>query len=365
MRYDLAILGGGQLARMTIQAAQRIGIRCISIDPDPESPAAQVAPSLVTSMEDVDALARLLAEGTVLTLENEFLPASTLEEAARESGARKEQIIPFPSTLATIQDKLLQRQAYAKAGVPSPKAVPLPDWSAHDVPVVLKTRKGGYDGKGTRTARTTEELAAHLSEISDPENWLAEEFVPFVRELAVIVFLGDCEGAFPTMVTEQKGHVCDLVYPASVDATQVAMRAVEAVGMSPGLYGVELFECKDGQIMVNEIAPRPHNTGHYTLDWGGTSQFEQHVRVALGLPLDPAPAGAPTTMANLLGVDGPFDLRAATTAALALHGVHVHWYGKQVMRLGRKMGHINAPSRGFAVQAREAFFAAGSLSFGP
>jgi 5-(carboxyamino)imidazole ribonucleotide synthase len=170
---------------------------------------------------------------------------------------------------------------------------------------------------------------------------MAEDFVPFTRELAVMVFVSEQQtGCFPTMETVQTNHVCDLVYRANTDASEIAIAAVEAVG-GLGLYGVELFELEDGSFAVNELAPRPHNTGHYTLDWGGVSQFEQHVRLVMGLPLM-EPNGRETCMANLLGQPGGGDHRLGMRAAMqADPDVRVHWYGKTESRPGRKMGHLN------------------------
>ena len=178
-----------------------------------------------------------------------------------------------------------------------------------------------------------------------------------------MVFVGDQgEGCFPTVETVQKNHVCDLVFPSGVDASAVALAAVRAVG-GRGLFGVELFETEDGRFLINEMAPRPHNTGHYTLDWGATSQFEQHVRIVSGLPLG-AVDGGPVCMANLLGQPGAGDFRRGLAAALEVPGVHVHWYGKAEAKSGRKMGHLNAVGEGCvqrAVAAREAFYAAWTM----
>jgi 5-(carboxyamino)imidazole ribonucleotide synthase len=225
-------------------------------------------------------------------------------------------------------------------------------------PAVLKARFGGYDGRGTRYARTPDEFEAHRPEW-EKGGWLIEDFVPFRRELAVMVYRSRTQtGCFPTVETVQKDHVCDLVYPADADASEVAIAAVEAVE-GYGLFGVELFELEDGGILVNEIAPRPHNTGHYTLDWGGVSQFEAHVRLVLGLPVPP-PEGRPTCMANLLGRKQAVDLRKGLQAAVEPDpGVFVHWYGKAESRPGRKMGHLNAVGDRCverACEARERFF---------
>jgi 5-(carboxyamino)imidazole ribonucleotide synthase len=365
MKYDLGFLGGGQLARMSIHAAQRLGLNCLSLDPGTDTPASQVADAIVGSLSDPNSIRKVFTQCARVTLENEFIPAAAIREAL--AGEDESRLMPGIETLATIQDKLLQRRAYEKFGVPSPPAVDLVDLmrnrSLLPLPLVLKARFGGYDGRGTRFARDEAEFLANAADLGDGSGWLAEAYVPFYRELAVMAFVGNETGCFPTMETIQTKHVCDLVFPSGVDASEVALAAVAAVG-GRGLFGVELFETDSGEFLINEIAPRPHNTGHYTLDWGCTSQFEQHVRLASGLPVDSRPRGLPVCMANILGVDGELDLRAATDAALALPGVHLHWYGKREMRAGRKMGHLNAVGPhetivDLARLARSEFFRAG------
>lgn len=315
-----------------------MGLKCLSLDPGEDTPASQIAPSLVGSLSDADSIREIGRQCHRVTLENEFIPA----EAIRASGVA-DRLLPGVDALATIQDKLLQRQAMGRAGVPSPKAISLddPELAAREIgfPMVIKSRFGGYDGKGTRYAKTPEELESHR-ELWGAGGWLAEAFVPFKRELAAMVFIDPHNrGAFPTMETVQTKHVCDLVFPSGVDASEVAIAAVEAVG-GMGLFGVELFELESGEILINEIAPRPHNTGHYTLDWGGVSQFEQHVRLVMQYPLG-SPEGRATCMANLLGQPGAVDFKVATEHALTDPGVHVHWYGKVEAKAGRKMGHLN------------------------
>jgi 5-(carboxyamino)imidazole ribonucleotide synthase len=365
LKYDLGFLGGGQLARMSIQAAQRMGLKCLSLDPGVETPASQIAPAIQGRLDDPEAIAKVIAECGRVTLENEFIPAQAIREAQSKAHGH---LTPSGEVLATIQDKLLQRHALSQAGVPSPKAVPLEGKGETAVseigyPMVLKARFGGYDGKGTRYAKTPEELDSHKG-LWGPGGWLAEQFVPFRRELAVMVYLSEWgAGCFPTMETVQTNHVCDLVYPCDADGSKIALAAIEAIG-GKGLFGVELFELESGDILVNEIAPRPHNSGHYTLDWGSISQFEQHVRIAMGFPLAQVGEHVPVCMANLLGRDGAFDLIRATHAALEDRSARVHWYGKTEMRAGRKMGHINLVSQsgqstaelvGQAKAARERF----------
>lgn len=369
MKFDIGFLGGGQLARMSIQAAQRMGLSCISLDPTANSPAAQVAPAVVGALDDPGRIAEIFGQCDRVTLENEFIPAEAIRKAFIVAGVAPGKMMPSVETLATIQDKLLQRHALTQVGVPSPKAVAITAGGEEAIagigfPMVLKARFGGYDGKGTRYARTLEEFEGHR-DLWSAGGWLAEEFIDFQRELAVMVYISEWgAGCFPTMETVQRKHICDLVYPAHADASAVALAAVEAVG-GQGLFGVELFETKDGDILVNEIAPRPHNTGHYTLDWGDVSQFEQHVRLVMGFPLETPSGYRPVCMANLVAdTSGEFDLAAGLNAALGENGVHVHWYGKAEMRPGRKMGHINAvhtDSRGAidrAVSARERFWSA-------
>lgn len=352
MSFDLGFLGGGQLARMSIQAAQRMGLRCLSLDPGGDTPASQIASAIQGSLSDASKIAEILNSSERVTLENEFIPADAIRSALRLSGRGEEVIVPGVDTLALIQDKLLQRQAFQAAGVPSPHAVPMDDGGKRAVdeigfPMVLKARFGGYDGKGTRYARTPEELESHRG-LWGGGGWLAEEFVPFRRELAVMVAVNETvEVELETVETVQTNHVCDLTYPSSLgsvgaaDTRGVPSAAVRAVG-GRGLFGVELFETADGRVLVNEMAPRPHNTGHYTLDWGEQSQFDYHVRLAFGLPIEVAPSGRSVAMANLLGQVGAGDYRVGLRALAAFDpSCRLHWYGKAEAKPGRKMGHIN------------------------
>lgn len=368
--FDLGFLGGGQLARMSIQAAQRMGLRCLSLDPGAKTPASEIAASIQGALDDSKKIDEVFERCHRVTLENEFIPAG----AIRACVSHADKLLPGVEALATIQDKLLQREALIRAGVPSPRAIALEPDSAPpgDIgfPMVLKARFGGYDGKGTRYARTPEEFETHRPLIA-AGGWMAEEFVPFSRELAqMVVRTHDEVLTFPTVETIQTKHVCDLVFPACRDASEVSSAAIEAIG-GFGLYGVEMFEREDGAVLVNEIAPRPHNTGHYTLDWGGPSQFDLHVRATAGLPLAQPVGTRQSVMANLLGVEGAADYLPALEAALRFGGVFVHWYGKAESRPGRKMGHLNAvgpldqPTAELvrrAVDARDAFYDAWRLA---
>ena len=352
--FQIGILGGGQLARMSMMAAQRMGLKAISLDEDSQSPAAQVGQFQLGSIHNPESIAQLMARCEKITFENEFIRGSTIREACHIAKFDQADVIPGIECLETIQDKLTQRQAYERAGVPSPKAVSAMRASELGFPCVLKARYGGYDGKGTIFINSPEEFEALKSqkELSD---WLAEEKVKFVSELAVMVvstvpttqshsrFL-----TFPAMVTEQKNYVCDLVYPLSDKniqkrAEEVAISAVKAVG-GVGLFGVELFLTESGDILVNEMAPRPHNSGHYTLDWGGISQFEAHMTTVAGL-ISYITHGSPTCMANILGCDGANDYLNGLSKVIKQHPeARMQWYGKAISKPGRKMGHLNVVS---------------------
>lgn len=363
MPFDIGILGGGQLAKMSIQVAERMGFRCVSIDPEINTPAGMVAPSIQGRLNDPEALARMIEQCIVVGLENEFVPVDALRRAFEMAGRPVESLTPTLDALALIQDKLLQKKALTEAGIPTTNAVMIDGDGAAAVaqigfPMILKARFGGYDGRGTRLALTASDLEDHRSVWQDG-GWLAEQQVNFKRELAVMVFVGRSGmGCFPTVETLQTNHVCDLVFPSDADASKIAMDAVR-VFQSRGLFGVELFEMEDGSILVNEIAPRPHNSGHFSLDWGGPSQFDQYIRSILGVPFAPLD-GIPTAMANLVGQPNTGPYHKGLMAALAHDpGVSVHWYGKAESRPGRKMGHINATGKNALERvkaAREAFY---------
>lgn len=376
MKYDLGFLGGGQLARMSIEAAHAMGLTCLSLDPGANTPAGQIADSIQGPLDDVEKIAEVFRLCRHVTLENEFIPAGAIAAGREKANAPLASLVPGERTLATIQDKLKQRREYQARLAPSPHAVEAEKGLQEiGLPLVLKSRFGGYDGKGTRTVRTMEDWEK-FKPLWQEGDWLAEEFVPFKRELAVMVARSANETCcFPTMETVQTNHVCDLVYPSNTDASEAAILAVESV-WGYGLFGVELFELESGEFLINEIAPRPHNTGHYTQNWGGMSQFEAHVRVVMGLPLlagDGHPSrrdfkGADACMANLLGVRTEVPWQVGMEAALrAEPDVYFHWYGKEEMKPGRKMGHINAvwPHHvSKAKRARSAFYAALGASAG-
>lgn len=351
----VGILGGGQLAQMLTQAAISLGLDTAIYDTVPDTPASRLTHhNGVGTWDDLAALREFATACDVLTLENEFVRAEPLIALAAEGVA----IHPGGHTLAKIQDKLIQKQTLIAAGLPVPpfESVASVADAEHagatfGYPIVLKKRYGGYDGYGNATVLRHSEVAeayAHLS--ATGAALMAESFVSFARELAVMVVRAhDGETrAYPVVETVQRNHICHIVRaPAGVPrhvaalAQEIAVRAVQAFG-GVGIFGVELFELLDGQIVLNEIAPRPHNSGHYTIEACVTSQFENHLRAVLGWPLGDVSQRSPAVMVNLLGTRAGPASAADIAPALGVPGAHVHLYGKREGRVGRKMGHITA-----------------------
>jgi 5-(carboxyamino)imidazole ribonucleotide synthase len=348
----VGILGGGQLARMTADAARWIGVPTIVIDPEPGSPAGQVTRQIVGPLGDGAALAELAREIDVATLENEFVDLAALEYLAR----RGVMVRPSIHTFAIVLDKLRQKEHLAAAGLSrSPFAAigspadALAFGGQHGWPVVLKTRSQGYDGRGVALARDPAEVDAAWARLgAGARSLMAEGFVDFVAEIAVLV-VRDARGTvvvYPVVETVQSDYVCRLVrapaaLPAEIAARarDVAIRAVAAIE-GIGVHGVELFLDAGGRVEVNEIAPRPHNSGHYTIDACATSQFENHLRAVLGLPLGSPEMTAPAAvMVNVLGTRTGTAPRGLPGTG---DGVAVHLYGKRDLYPGRKMGHVTA-----------------------
>jgi 5-(carboxyamino)imidazole ribonucleotide synthase len=356
----LGILGGGQLGRMTIQAASELGIDVVIGDGKPRSPAGRLAQDEVIftgGWDDDSAIQEIARKAPTITLENEFVDAGVLEKLVA-AGAT---VLPSPDCVRTVQDKLKQKTAMQKAGIPVPefRRVDHPDdltkiGDTLGWPFVLKARRDGYDGYGNRKINHGDSVTSACEQLGWPDRELfVEQFVPFERELAVIVVRGrDGETInYPVVETQQDPElqICRVVLaPADIPESlahrveKIARGAVESVG-GTGTFGVELFLLNDGEVLVNELAPRPHNSGHYTIEGCVTSQFENHVRAVLGLPLgDPSLREGAAVMVNLLGHGGEMPDQTQYAGALSVRGIHLHNYGKDASRPGRKMGHITA-----------------------
>ncbi|MGE5315880.1 MAG: 5-(carboxyamino)imidazole ribonucleotide synthase [Acidobacteriota bacterium] len=349
----IGILGGGQLARMSAQAASRLGIRTAILEREECSPAGQLTHQEFVGWVDNEELVTQFAHACgVVTLENEFIDYRRLEFI--ESLGRE--VVPSSAVIARIQDKFIQKETLAQHGIPVPLFLPVTretSWKELRArlgsPVVMKSRKMGYDGYGNAMVRSQASFDAARQKLSARHAQLmAEEFVDFTMELAVMVVRTKKETrAYPVVQTIQKDHICSMVIaPAPIDRTtaqraaHIAIAAVEAVG-GMGLFGVEMFITSDNEILVNEMAPRPHNSGHYTIEGCVTSQFENHVRAVLGLPLGSTSMLAPyAVMVNLLGSKTPKPGTANLVTALRNEHAHFHLYGKAASRPGRKMGHV-------------------------
>ncbi len=374
----LGIVGGGQLAKMTAQAAVQLGCEVVVLERAQDFPAQALDTRWIHGdWDDPAKLLELAAEVDVVSLENEFVSPVAL----RAVEAAGHLLRPSAATMRLVQDKLVQKRTFEGAGLPLPRfeAVETPDDVARVAqsfgwPLVLKRRTLGYDGKGNATVRAQSDVEAAWRKLAGgPGRIYAEEFCPFVLELAAIVVRG-LDGVvreYPVVETENRDHVCRVVRaPARVDArvatesARVARAAVESI-RGVGAFGVEMFLMPDGRVLVNEIAPRVHNTGHYTIEACATSQFENHVRAVLGLPLGATTLRAPAAcMVNLLGAGPGSGAPIGLERALRVDGASVHVYGKSTSQRGRKMGHVTALGATLHEAESRALAAADAIRFG-
>ena len=346
----VGVIGGGQLAWMMAEAAQTLGIELIVQTPSPHDPAVAIATQTVLApVADAHATAQLAKQCDVITFENEFVDLAALAEL-EQAGVH---FYPSLQSLEPLLDKYRQQSFLQANGLANPQfaAVTIEELlnTATTFPLVLKTRRHGYDGQGTFILKNQDSLTDLASRLSGVP-LLKEAFIPFERELAVMAARSQTGEivVYPVVETEQADQVCRRVYaPAAVSEAVTAQvdaiaRTILAQLEFVGILGIELFLTKDGTVLVNEIAPRTHNSGHYTLDACATSQFEQQLRAVCGFPL-----GSPTmkvpgaVMVNLLGYEHAQSDYANKRAQLVqLPNAQVHWYGKAESRPGRKLGHV-------------------------
>lgn len=371
-RPHLGILGGGQLAKMIGQAAAQLGCTLSVLEKKAGSSLLQ-GPAHTGNWDEADTLLHFARGLDVVILENEFVEADALAELEQEGHPLR----PSSECIRLVQDKLTQKQTLSAAGLPVAPFRPVqhPEDIAEAArelgwPLVLKRRTLGYDGKGNATVRDAADIEAAWHRLQgDHAALLVEQFCPFERELAVMVTRGlDGRSAvYPVVDTVQKDHICHTVtVPARLSAEQarraeeLGQRAAEAI-QGVGSIGIEMFLLRDGQLVINEMAPRVHNSGHYTIEACLCSQFENHVRAVLGWPLgSPALRAPAAAMVNLLGSgDGPA-MPAGLEHALAVEGAYVHLYGKERSVKGRKMGHVtalgDAPEAALAIAQKAASF---------
>jgi 5-(carboxyamino)imidazole ribonucleotide synthase len=372
--FTIGIIGGGQLARMMHAASIGLGVNTRLLAETSDSSAAQVVHDVTVGDYTDPTTVRTFAAGCdVVTFDHEHVPTGLLSELESEGIA----VRPGPAALVHAQDKAIMRERLASLGAPCPvnRVVPDPEALAafgaeQGWPIVAKTSRGGYDGKGVWRLDSAEQAGEPFAQSSDGVQIIAEEFVDFARELSALVVRSPSgqAAAYPISESVQRNGICvetttpapDLDDAHALAAQQLALEIAHDLGVV-GVLAVELMQRADGSIVVNELAMRPHNTGHWTIDGAVTSQFENHLRAVLDLPLgDPSSVPTWTVMANVLGgkID---DLPSALLHCFARdQRLRVQLYGKQV-RPGRKVGHVTAFGDDLAQTQKRARHAAAYL----
>ncbi|XP_010520845.2 PREDICTED: phosphoribosylaminoimidazole carboxylase, chloroplastic-like [Tarenaya hassleriana] len=366
----VGVLGGGQLGRMLCEAASQMAIKVMVLDPSENCPASALSYSHMVGSFDVSATVEEFAKRCgVLTVEIEHVDVETLEKLEQQGVDCQ----PKASTIRIIQDKYMQKVHFSQHGIPLPEFMEIDDMEGAKragetfrYPLMIKSKRLAYDGRGNAVANNENELSYAVNALGGFDRGLyVEKWAPFVKELAVIVAKGR-DGSvvcYPLVETIHRENICHIVKaPADVPwkikelAADVAQKAIGSLD-GAGVFAVELFLTNDCQILLNEVAPRPHNSGHHTIESCYTSQYEQHLRAVIGLPLgDPSMKTPAAIMYNILGEeDGATGCNLAhnlIARALSIRGATVHWYDKPEMRKQRKMGHITlvGPSLGVVEQ---------------
>lgn len=353
MALRIGVIGGGQLARMMIAPAVELGLELRVLAED-KGMSAQLAATAVGDYRDLETVRAFARDVDVVTFDHEHVPQEILRALVADGVA----VHPGPDALQYAQDKLVMRARLAELGIPQP------DWAAvhgpaelqaflddHGGRAVVKTPRGGYDGKGVRVVSGADDAADWFAALGEGEALLVEELVSFVRELAQQVARRPSGQivTYPVVETVQRDGVCaEVIAPAPATAERLD-EVAEGIGRSiaeglgvTGMLAVELFETDDERILVNELAMRPHNSGHWSQDGAVTGQFEQHLRAVADLPLgDTTPRAAWAVMVNILGGPAEGSLHERFAAAMAEHPTaKIHTYGK-APRPGRKVGHVN------------------------
>lgn len=354
--FTIGFLGAGQLARMSALQAFRFGMQvAVFSDREEDEPVQFMTPfSYSGSYSDPASMMEFAKKCDVITLENEFIDSQVLRKLQKQSGTP---IFPSPESFSLIEDKLIEKQTFEKAGIPvTPyqKITSLDELSLfgnrHGWPFLLKSSKGGYDGYGNKTVRDKNGAEEAFKQLGGDKGHvlIAEAFVNFTHELAVQVARNHTGYVvYPCCETVQKNHICVAVKaPAPVSeevqkqAEELALKATEAID-GTGLFAYEFFLTRDGKVLLNESAPRPHNSGHYTIEGSVCSQFENHVRAVCGLPLGSSDLIKPAAvMINLLGTDNRDALIENSENAIQQSNAHLHSYGKLNSKKGRKMAHF-------------------------
>lgn len=362
----IGIIGGGQLGRMLTLAALPLGFKVIVLDPGDNCPAAQAgAEQIKGSLTDAVAIQQLAEQSDYVTIEIEHVNTVPLTELQNQG----HNINPFPKTIELIQDKYAQKEFLAQHNINVAPFIAVADkqgaldaFHNFNKAIVLKSRRNAYDGRGNALVKNTDELNEAFVKFGETELY-AEAVIPFIKEVAVMVAKSTdgSVAAYPVTETIHKRNICiESRTPAAIDdtlakkATQLALDAIALLD-GAGIYGVEMFVTKNNEVLINEIAPRVHNSGHYTMDACATSQFEQHIRAITGLPLGKTDLIYPAAvMVNILGErDGPTEL-TGLNEALKQPLTHIHTYGKSPTKPDRKLGHINSMGENVTIAQQRA-----------
>lgn len=344
--FKIGIIGGGQLGKMLIEAAKQMDLSVIVLDPSSQAPGGKMADKhIVADFYNKEKIRELVEQCDVTTFEIEHIDTDVLC-ILEEEGHR---IYPSPKTLEKIKDKSLQKEILEKNSIPTAPWQRIIDirevGRMLGLPFVQKSCRGGYDGRGVLVIKNEDDYTRAL-----PGETFGEKYVDFEKELAVIVarsIAGDIR-SFPVveMAFDERANICDTVIAPgrisediSIRAREIAIRCIEAFE-GVGVFGVELFLTRNGEILVNEIAPRVHNSGHYTIESCITSQFQQHIRAISGMPLGDTGLNIPSVVLNILGEKSGYPFYKGINEALRISGVNIHIYGKDTVKPFRKMGHV-------------------------
>jgi len=357
IKKKIGIVGGGQLGKMMILEAKRLGFFVVTLDPTKDCPSSSISDEhIIADFDDPEAYIKLADMTDVITYEFEHIHAQVLESLENKGHI----IYPSVTSLKTIQNKYLQNQRLHESGVPVPRfalvnsvadIVGFGDSKNFGFPLMLKTTLGGYDGKGNAVVKNEDEAQEAFRFLGGgAREIMAEEFVDFEKEISIIACRG-IDGSrviYPTAENSHKNSILDVtIVPARVPqnvvtkATDIAglvMEAFEGVGA----FCVEMFVTKSEDVLVNEVAPRPHNSGHYTIEGCFANQFENHIRAITGLPFGCVRLIQPAVMVNLLGESNGASRLTGLEEVYSDPNVHVHFYGKSESKTARKMGHLTA-----------------------
>lgn len=353
--HKIGIIGGGQLGKMMILDAKRLDYYFVILDPTKNCPADSIADEhIVAGFEDVEAILELAKRVDVVTYEFEHINVQALQLLE----AHGHKVYPSSDTLLHIQNKLNQKDWLSKHDIPVPDYLGVDSvkeiYQAGDkygYPIILKTCTGGYDGKGNAVIKTKDDVESAYQTLGAGKlPLMIEEFVPFEKEVSILVCRsanGDIK-VFPVAENVHVNNILDeTTVPAVIseastkEAMEIAKKTIEVFGCC-GMLCIELFVKKDGHILINELAPRPHNSGHYTIEGCFTSQYENHIRAILGQPLGDTSLIRPTAMKNIIGSTTGDATIHGLEEAYTMPGVKIHIYGKEKVGVGRKMGHITA-----------------------